>query len=118
MMQRGSPARRRKAPLIRHQTEESFQQQVEELAELLGWWTFHVYNSRKSKPGWPDLSCFSETQKGRALFIELKKETGIVSISQRICLARLVAAGQEAGVIRPSDWDRLVRVLQGDERLV
>lgn len=51
--------------------------------------------------GWPDLSCFKVGH--RPVFLELKRELGVVEPEQLEWLQLLAAAGCAVGIIRPSD---------------
>lgn len=90
------------------QLEATWQRQVEHLAELYRWTRFHDVDSRLKKAGWPDLVLLGH---GRALFVELKTETGYLSTAQRSVLGDLAAAGLEVGLWRPADMGMLVRIL-------
>lgn len=62
-----------KAPALDWVTEKEWQAQVVELAQTLGWKkAYHVYDSRRSHSGWPDLVLVRE----RILYVELKREGG------------------------------------------
>ena len=65
-----------------------------------------------SSPGWPNLALVHPT---RCLFLlaELKTETGRVKPEQEQWLAWLTAAGVDARLWRPSDWDEVVATLTG-----
>jgi hypothetical protein len=102
-------------------TEDEWQQQLIELAHILGWKHMHVRRSigkgRKwvtatNVIGWPDLVMWSERQK-RLIFAELKSESGKTSPEQDDVIASLRAAGQEVYVWRPSDLDEALRILKG-----
>ena len=87
--------------------EREWQAQVVGYARQLGWRVFHVANSKRSEPGWPDLALVRD----RLVMAELKTETGRVSDDQRQWLALLDAAGVEPYLWRPSDVDDVLRVL-------
>jgi hypothetical protein len=53
-------------------SEAQFQAQVVELAEWLGWRTYHTFDSRRSNPGFPDLTLVRD---GRLVMAELKDDT-------------------------------------------
>lgn len=102
-------------------TEAQWQEQVQQLARVLGWRTMHVrrsigkgnkWTTATSVKGWPDLTLWSERQQ-RLVFAELKTESGDVTPEQVEVLASLRAAGQEAYVWRPSDLGRVRDVLSG-----
>ena len=97
-----------RAVVTRSISEAAFQAQVVQTAELFGWSTFHVHDMRRSVPGWPDLVLVRE----RVLFRELKTDRGRVTPEQQYWLDRLTAAGQDAGLWRPSDWETIVEVLK------
>lgn len=87
-------------------SEEQFQAQVVQVAKSLGWMVYHTFDSRRSASGFPDLVLVHPVQ--GVLFRELKTVRGVVSAAQRRWLVSLVAAGADAGVWRPSDWDDVV----------
>jgi hypothetical protein len=89
-------------------TEREFQQQVVDWAQINGWLVFHPFDSRRSEPGFPDLTMVRD---GRLVFAELKTETGRVSGAQTEWLAGLEAAGCEVRVWRPGDWPVIERAL-------
>ena len=114
MTGRGAGVVRRAAPVKRSATlapvlsEKRFQSQVEKVAALKGWVTFHVYSSRRCLPGWPDLILLRPPI---ALAWELKTATGRVTPEQTAMLALLAACGFDARVVRPKDWDDVMKVL-------
>lgn len=90
------------------QSEAAFQRAVEDLLDLYGWRWHHEVDSRKSKPGFPDLiAC----RRDRALAIELKSARGVVSADQRAWIAALQGSGVETHIWRPKDMDEVVKVL-------
>lgn len=89
-------------------TEQQWQRTVMEAAAALGWLCFHVYDSRRSEAGLPDLLLVRE----RVIFVELKTMRGRLRREQRAWLAALRAAGQEVWIWRPSDWPTVERVLR------
>jgi hypothetical protein len=91
--------------------EKIFQRQVEQLAVTLGWAYYHTFNSYRSVQGFPDLVLVNETQR-RTVFAELKSEKGKPTSKQLEWLRVLAAAGNEAYLWRPSDFDGIVRVLR------
>lgn len=82
--------------------------QIRELCSILGYRTYHTYNSMRSEPGFPDLVILG---RGRLLFAELKSERGRLSSDQSVWLSELSASGCECYVWRPSDWHEIVKVL-------
>lgn len=101
---RGTPARarRRKGP-----TEAEWQADVEALAATLGWWAWHDNDPRRNVAGFPDLLLVRE----RVVWAELKTETGVLRPGQAIMRDRLIAAGAEWHLWRPSDLDDVTRAL-------
>lgn len=97
------------------QTEKAFQAQIVELAGLLGYLTYHTYDSRRSTSGFPDLVMVRpEGRPGRprrVLFAELKVGRGRVTPAQHQWLATLAAAGAEAYCWFPEDWHVIEHVL-------
>ncbi|KQR02560.1 hypothetical protein ASF72_10705 [Arthrobacter sp. Leaf141] len=84
-------------------SEEQFQQQVTDLAQVLGYdMIYHNPDSRRMQAGFPDLTLIS-TSRGIVLFRELKTSKGRVRPDQVKCLAAMQAAGLNAGVWRPED---------------
>ena len=93
-------------------TEKDWQRQVVELAKTLGYRRpMHIYDSRRSEPGWPDLTLVN-TQKRRFVLLELKTETGLLSQAQATWIQQLDAVGVEVYVVRPRHLDMLATVLQ------
>lgn len=86
------------APVI---TERQLQDAVVQLAQWVGYRYYHVYDSRRSNPGWPDLILL---RRERILAIELKSARGVVSVPQLEWLGALEEAGVECHVWRPAQW--------------
>lgn len=91
------------AELVLGWSEKYFQDQVMELAERLGWLVYHVFDSRRSQAGFPDLVLLHPGT-GRVLFRELKTQTGKTRKMQDVWLAGLRLGGLDAKVWRPEDW--------------
>lgn len=100
-------------------TEAEFQQQVIDLANVYGWHHMHVRRTigRKNQwvtgtsvKGWPDLYLWHERQ-GRQVAAELKSDSGKPTGEQLLVLASLRAAGVEAHLWRPSDFEAIQRCL-------
>lgn len=91
------------------QTEADFQAKVTDMCDLLGLKWHHETDSRKSKKGWPDLVIAGPHH---VIFTELKTETGKVSPDQQEWIDTLSNAGATIEVWRPSDWDRIERILR------
>jgi hypothetical protein len=91
-------------------SERAFQQQVVELARLLGWTAYHPWVSLHSAAGFPDLVL---VRPPRLVFAELKSERGRVTAAQQRWLDLLgQVPGVEARLWRPGDWDEIVATLR------
>lgn len=113
-------------PLAHLATDEAtFQAQVIELAELLGWTVLHVrksigrrnggraWQTTTSIKGWPDL--FMWHPRYGVLARELKSDAGKVTAEQTAVIASLCAAGIDAGVWRPRDFaEEIPSTLNGE----
>lgn len=90
---------------IKNMTEDQLQDSVLALADRTGWLAYHTHDSRRSRPGFPDL-VLVDLRPGRArvLYRELKSQKGKPTPEQRRWLAALAAAGADVGIWRPSDW--------------
>jgi hypothetical protein len=99
-------------------TERDWQAQVVQLAQLYGWRTYHTLRSQGSEAGFPDLVLVRPPM---LLFAELKTDRGRIAPAQREWLGdfELVAAAAGAAVHvdvwRPSDFDRVHRLLRPRE---
>ena len=82
------------------ESEKDFQSRVVSLARSLGWMVFHPFDSRRSEPGWPDLSLVRE----RFIVAELKAENGKLTEDQERWLEAFRRARVPAYCWRPSDW--------------
>lgn len=89
-------------------SEADLQRTIIEYAQLNGWLVYHTHDSRHSAAGFPDLTLVRE----RVIFAELKSEKGQLSADQQVWVARLKAAGADAQVWRPSDWDQIAETLR------
>ncbi len=117
---------RSKAAHLQHLgiTEAVFQEQVVELAHMLGWEHMHVrrsigkgrsWTTATNVAGWPDLVLWSERQ-CRVIAAELKSQTGKATVEQLDVLTSLGRAGVESFLWRPSDLDDIQRILTGVDR--
>lgn len=107
------------------QSERQFQTAVVEYAEHLRWLAYHTFDSRRSKPGFPDLVLLRPP---RLIIAELKTEKGRVKPDQREWLDGLAEIATDAiylgpdgvcpirpvevHVWRPSDWPEIGQVLR------
>jgi hypothetical protein len=92
-----------------HVSEAAFMASVRELAALTGWRCLHIYDSRRSSSGFPDLLL---ARRERLVAAELKSERGLVKPAQTEWLAALRQTGCETHVWRPSDWPAVERTLR------
>lgn len=113
-------------PLI---SEKEFQQQVKDLARLLGWKTYHTYDSRHSDPDFPDLVM------ARRRVVTIEASIGGLLVSQSVMKTRLIVVelkvigknptagqqewldffkqiGAETYVWRPSDLESMLKILK------
>jgi hypothetical protein len=96
-------------------TEKQFLQQIIDLARYSGWLAYHVHDSRRSEPGFPDLVLARGLH---LMFWEVKREVGRLSPEQTRWLNRLGGTHfTRAEVVRPSDWERIAaRLTASNER--
>ena len=92
-------------------TEKQLQAAVLQLAQVLGYLSYHTHCSIRSQPGFPDLVM---VRNRRVLWRELKSARGKPTPAQRDWLDRLAQAGQDVGIWTPDDWTsgRIERELQ------
>ena len=83
-------------------SEAHLQTLVTDTCDLMKLRWHHETDSRKSKPGFPDLVIVGP---GGTLFRELKKQHGRVRKDQKDWLEDLTKAGADAAIWRPSDWE-------------
>lgn len=83
-------------------TEKAWQAQVLQLATLYRWLAYHPFDSRHSTAGYPDLTLVRPPS---LVFAELKTAKGRLAPAQMVWLEQLRAAGQEAYVWRPDDFE-------------
>lgn len=94
-------------------SEKDFQQAVVDLARLNGWMVHKVYDSRRSPEGWPDLFLVRD---GKAYAWELKRHGAVPTRAQGEWILALRDAGVKAGVLWPSDWPTIERLLTAPRR--
>lgn len=98
-----------------HQTEAHFQAEVVKLLHMLGWpkeLVYHTYDSRRSREGFPDIVAL-RPRDGRLFVAELKAQRGRTSDAQRRWIDGLADVRHiTSGLFRPSDLERLVKVLR------
>jgi len=83
---------------------------VRTLAKEAAFETFHVFDSRKSELGFPDLTL---VKPGRLIFTELKSQQGKLTPEQAVWLdlLRHSVPGVEVYEWRPRDWAHIVQVI-------
>lgn len=97
---------------IKRETEKSFMGAVTRFAQLHGWLVFHVYDSRRCVPGYPDLTL----AKGeRLIFAELKVGKNKVTAEQAQWIIALTKTGAEVYEWRPELWEAIERILATGE---
>lgn len=97
--------------------ERDFQRQIIDAARWLGWLVYHVFDSRRDEPGFPDIVMVHPRQR-RVVFAELKSEAGRLRPEQLVWLGALMnCPGVECYVWRPRDIDRVMETLREPLRL-
>lgn len=93
-------------------SEAQLQDAITEAASRQNYLWYHTYDSRKSPPGYPDLTIVGH---GRLIFLELKSVKGDVEDDQQKWLDALgtVVGPPLVEVIRPADLDRCLKILAG-----
>lgn len=95
-------------------TEREAQKAYVAAARAVGCLVNHTYDSRFTDPGskgYPDLTIVAETS-GAAMWVEWKREEGVVSAEQIRWHDALRRGGKRVEVYRPSDWDRAMGELE------
>ena len=115
-------ARARLTPLeraLRDKLEDEWREEVIDAAHRFGWAVAYFRPARTvdgqwrtpvgaDGKGWLDLTLVRD----RVLFVELKRETGVLEDEQRDWIRRLDDAGAEWYVWRPSQMDEVIDVLR------
>lgn len=100
--------------VLKATTEANFQRVIVEIAEANGWWVYHVYDSRRSNPGFPDLLLL---RGATMLLLECKSEKGKASPEQEAVIQRLKQVKYvEADIVRPRHADQIAAVLRSAKR--
>jgi hypothetical protein len=98
-------------------TEAQLQEQIVDLARLMGWRTMHVrrtvgrgrrWTTGTSVTGWPDLTLW---RPGKLLMVEVKTDDGQLRPDQATVLDSLRTAGVDARCWRPAMWDEIEATL-------
>lgn len=91
-------------------SEKAFMAAILKCATQHGWNVFHPWDSRKSAPGYPDLTLARAGES--VIFAELKVGDAQPTLEQRAWLHTLAqATNTRVYLWRPSDWDAIVAVL-------
>lgn len=86
-------------------SEKVFQAAVVRLAREHGWLCYHTHDSRKSLPGYPDLTMVRE---GVCLWSELKVPGGTLTLQQAHWLKALGQVRETAAFVwQPEDWPEI-----------
>lgn len=94
-------------------SEKEFQAVVIDIAKRQGWKVYHTYDSRKSAPGFPDLTM---VRRGMVIFAELKVGKNKLEPEQEDWKALLIEAAERNPMLlyfvwRPSDMEMIGRIL-------
>ncbi|HYE20941.1 MAG TPA: hypothetical protein VEA69_21020 [Tepidisphaeraceae bacterium] len=89
-------------------SEKDFQADVIRFAKANGWRVYHTFTSKRSEPGYPDLTL---VRGSRLIFAELKTESGKATAEQSEWLDAIRAARVPAYLWRPSDWPAIREAL-------
>lgn len=95
--------------------ERDLQETIRQAASLLGYRAYHTYDSRRSPEGFPDLVIVGH---GELFIWELKSEKGGLTNAQAgwINELRNVNGPPHVEVVRPTDLDRCLALLQANHR--
>lgn len=104
-------------PAARPMTEDELLEGITDALTLAGWRWFHIRRSDRAQvmgmQGWPDVFAVHAARRIQ-LGLELKTEDGRLDFEQGQWLHGLNQAGLSCVVIRPSDYDRILRVILDD----
>ncbi len=104
--------------VLRSVPEKEFMAQIIEAAEWLGYRTYHVNDSRRDAPGFPDVWCVGRIGtpvEGRLVIIETKRETGQLTTDQALWLMDLERLTRvDVRAARPSQVDEIMALLQAE----
>lgn len=89
--------------------EKKYMQSILTLARILGWETHHVFDSRYSSAGWPDIEM---VRPPRHVYAEIKLDGTRLDPEQEKIIGLLRLCPQlEVYVWRPSDWPEVQKIL-------
>ena len=92
-------------------SEEAFQRRLIRKAKRLGWTVYHIYDSRGTEAGFPDL-VMRHLRHG-VIVAELKSQTGRVELEQAQWLDAFQQMEVPSFTWRPSDWPLIQEILKG-----
>jgi hypothetical protein len=121
--------------IVAYKTEKEFMQRVIVEADLQGWYSYHTYNSRRSREGFPDLVLVHPAMR-KIYFWECKRDVKSSKLTvaqaawlkaiQDVYLGALPPLDRierkervvtiDARVIRPSDADTIIEMLKWEGR--
>ena len=81
-------------------TEKQLQEVVRQACKAIGLLHYHTHDARRSEPGFPDCVIVGT----HVIFAELKTEKGKLSADQKVWRDRILDAGGDWHLWRPSDW--------------
>lgn len=84
-------------------SEAQFQRRITDLCDWLKLTWHHETDSRRSKPGFPDLVVVGNG----VVFVEVKTQSGRLSLEQALWVNTLRQAGAEVHVWRPDQWPEI-----------
>ena len=90
---------------IKWELESGWQSEIVKTAKKTGNRAYHTFNSRKSEPGFPDLTIYGPVG---FLMVETKRVKTRCTDEQLETGARLIEVGVDWRVWRPQDWDEVV----------
>lgn len=101
--------------LAKAMTEKELQQNVIALARMLGWKTYHTFDSRRSDVGFPDIVAI-HPEHHWTFVAELKREGKLPTEDQHRWISYFHGAGIRVFVWHPIDWldGTIERILRGD----
>ena len=86
-------------------SEKAFMQAVIRYAKEHGWICYHTHDSRRSLPGYPDLTL---VRNGVCLWSEVKVPGGVLSLQQAHWLTALGEVRETAAFLwQPEDWPEI-----------
>lgn len=90
-------------------SEKTLMQSVLDLARLNGWLCYHVHDSRRSAPGFPDILAIRGAE---LLAIECKSQRGKLTSDQERWLRAFAGVERVASLmVKPAGWDQVVEML-------